>query len=182
MTSRALCSHDDYLEALFWGCILHTSTLLVRRQAVEQVGLFDESLPMSDDYDMLLRIAESFPIINIPEPLSNYRLHDGSLSLRSFHQTIQCTDRVLESFCARNPPFRKHLRERKAAERTRVARMLLTRRRLLSLRMSAQAVRLRPTLKGAYVMLALSVLPIPYSALGKMKAKLASSVASMIPS
>ncbi len=161
------CPRSDHLRALFWGCCLHTSTLLMRREVLDEVGLLDESLPMSDDYDLLLRIAARYPIATVPAPLSTYRLHEGSLSLRSFEQTIACTDRVITSFCQRHPGFRRLAPRRRAQERVRVARLLLTRNRVLAARLNWEALRLDPGQWQAGLGLGLCALPAPYGPLRK---------------
>ena len=48
------------------------------RFALERGGLLDESLHFGMDYDLLLRIALQFPIVQIDELLSGYRLHPFS--------------------------------------------------------------------------------------------------------
>jgi glycosyltransferase involved in cell wall biosynthesis len=56
------------------------STLLVYREVFEQTGLFDETLPHCDDYDMLLRLADCFEFAVVPVPLVKYRLHPEQIS------------------------------------------------------------------------------------------------------
>lgn len=46
--------------------------LLFRRVAMEQVGLFDTTLPVLGDWDFHLRLYRKFKVEVIPEPLANY--------------------------------------------------------------------------------------------------------------
>jgi glycosyltransferase involved in cell wall biosynthesis len=50
-------------------CIISPSSALVGREVFNEVGLFDESLPVCEDYDMWLRVACRYPIVFIDRPL-----------------------------------------------------------------------------------------------------------------
>jgi len=50
-------------------CIISPSSVLIKRDVFCQTGLFDESLPVCEDYDMWLRISSRFPILLIDKPL-----------------------------------------------------------------------------------------------------------------
>jgi glycosyltransferase involved in cell wall biosynthesis len=57
-----------------------TSTVLVRREVFKDVGTFDESLSVAEDYDMWLRIARKYQIGLINECLVKYRKHNTNIS------------------------------------------------------------------------------------------------------
>lgn len=50
-------------------CLVSPSAVMLRRQVLDEVGLFDESLPACEDYDLWLRISCRYPIHLIPSPL-----------------------------------------------------------------------------------------------------------------
>ena len=50
-------------------CLLSLSSALFRKELFEEIGIFDESLPVCEDYDLGLRIACKYPIHLIEEPL-----------------------------------------------------------------------------------------------------------------
>lgn len=52
------------------------SSVLLRREAVERVGSFDETLPAIEDWDYWLRVARLYRIDFIEKPLVRY--HDGT--------------------------------------------------------------------------------------------------------
>lgn len=56
---------------------------LVRKELVEQAGMFDESIESSGDTDFWVRVAKIAPFEYIDEPLLIYRLHGNNLSLNS---------------------------------------------------------------------------------------------------
>jgi GT2 family glycosyltransferase len=59
------------------------SSILIHRDMFDAVGLFDESLPACEDYDLWLRITAHFPVLFVDEPLIlKYGGHDDQLSRR----------------------------------------------------------------------------------------------------
>ena len=58
-----------------------TSTVMVKRTALQQAGLFDEQFRGPEDYDLWMRIAALRPCLQLAVPLSQYRLTKGSLSM-----------------------------------------------------------------------------------------------------
>jgi glycosyltransferase involved in cell wall biosynthesis len=50
-------------------CIISPSSVVIRRDVFDVVGLFDESLPVCEDYDMWLRICCRFPVLFVAESL-----------------------------------------------------------------------------------------------------------------
>jgi glycosyltransferase involved in cell wall biosynthesis len=56
-------------EASLHLCLVSPSAVMVRRRLFEQVGIFDESLPACEDYDLWLRVGCRYPIHLIETPL-----------------------------------------------------------------------------------------------------------------
>ncbi len=52
-------------------CII-SNTPLINKKALDQVGLYDESMRTAEDWDLWLRITSKFVAIHIPVPLSTY--------------------------------------------------------------------------------------------------------------
>ena len=50
-------------------CIISPSSVVIKREVFDTVGLFDESLPVCEDYDMWLRICSRYPVLFIELPL-----------------------------------------------------------------------------------------------------------------
>jgi len=59
-----------------------SSSLVLRRSAVEQAGGFDEQFPRCHDFDLILRLAfaDTHAIVAVPETLTLYRRHAGQMS------------------------------------------------------------------------------------------------------
>ncbi len=60
------------LNDIFKANFIRTSSALITRKCFDTVGLFDESLPEGEEYDLWLRIAKQFPIAFINQPLTVY--------------------------------------------------------------------------------------------------------------
>ena len=50
-------------------CIISPSSIMIKQTVFEAAGLFDESLPAGEDYDLWLRIGSRYPILFIPQKL-----------------------------------------------------------------------------------------------------------------
>ena len=62
-------------------CAMSPSAIMIHRSVFDDVGLFDESLPACEDYDLWLRITAKYPVLFIEQPLINkYGGHDDQLS------------------------------------------------------------------------------------------------------
>jgi glycosyltransferase involved in cell wall biosynthesis len=61
-------SGDVFLPSLE-RCLVSPSAVMLRRPLLEEVGLFDETLPVCEDYDLWLRIGCRYPIHLIEEDL-----------------------------------------------------------------------------------------------------------------
>jgi len=50
-------------------CLVSPSAVMIRRSLFDEVGVFDEKLPVCEDYDLWLRISCRFPVYLIDTPL-----------------------------------------------------------------------------------------------------------------
>ncbi|OUL57646.1 glycosyltransferase family 2 protein [Pseudoalteromonas ulvae] len=69
-----------YLRLLNQGFGICTSALLIKREALNAIGGFDDSLPSMQDYDLLLRLSKAFDAVHIPEALLIYQLAEDGIS------------------------------------------------------------------------------------------------------
>lgn len=64
-------------------CCVSPSSVILHRTVFENVGLFDESLPACEDYDMWLRVFQHYPVGLVETPqLIKYGGHSDQLSRR----------------------------------------------------------------------------------------------------
>lgn len=57
------------------------TSLLVRRTALERVGLFDERLAYSEDDELILRLLRAAPLVSSTTVVVDYRRHDHNVTL-----------------------------------------------------------------------------------------------------
>lgn len=62
--------HGDIFDRCLPICSVSLSTVMARRELFERVGLFDESLPCCEDYDLWLRVSVTHPFLLIDEALT----------------------------------------------------------------------------------------------------------------
>jgi glycosyltransferase involved in cell wall biosynthesis len=67
---------------------------LIRRHLFEQVGMLDESLEYSVDYDLCLRLSEITEFLHLPQSLYFYRSHRDNIS-NNYER------RIRQIFCSR---------------------------------------------------------------------------------
>ena len=98
------------LPQLFMRCFIGTSTVVVQRECVVRVGLFDEArdLISVEDYDLWLRIAERYPVDYVDRVLVTYRLHEEGISQNSA-RSYTGEHRVISRAIARNLPSHPEL-------------------------------------------------------------------------
>jgi len=89
---------------LFLECKgVNTSTLVVRRAALDKVGLFDEEFFRAQDWDLMVRLAEQYGYVHVPEILTDRRLHAGSLSVTRQDLYAKYNLLVIQKALARRP-------------------------------------------------------------------------------
>ena len=59
---------------------IYPSTVLIRKSIFKKCGFFDENLKSIEDYDMWLRISNSYCLIGVPEKLTKIRVHNNNMS------------------------------------------------------------------------------------------------------
>ena len=59
----------DIFQASLERCMITPSSVIVKRLLLDQVGLFDEQMPVCEDYDLWLRVTRQYPVGLIQEDL-----------------------------------------------------------------------------------------------------------------
>lgn len=63
------------------GNVVSTPTLIIHKQIVDKVGMFDEAMPRLQDYEFVIRVIKQFDVCYINEPLVNEYQLNGCISL-----------------------------------------------------------------------------------------------------
>jgi glycosyltransferase involved in cell wall biosynthesis len=82
------------------------SSVVVRQETLDEIGLFDESLTTCEDYDLWLRICEKWLFYYLDEPLTMYRLSDTNMS-KNQERTLISSLQVQEKAIERHPDYRR---------------------------------------------------------------------------
>lgn len=90
----------DLVRPLVDRSFISTQTLLVRRDALEAAGQFDESLPALEDWDYILRIAQVGKIAFVDEPLVLQRFSADSIT-RSEARRVDARVKILNKLNGR---------------------------------------------------------------------------------
>lgn len=75
------------------------STVLIRKACFDAVGPFDVSIPAGLDYDMWVRIAQTYEFAYIDVPLIKYRIHLNNLG-RNFSLQIRGNEAFINKYKA----------------------------------------------------------------------------------
>ncbi len=89
---------------LIGGCPLCHPSVMFRRDAIQRLGGYDESMAHTEDYDLWSRLAVSGArAFVIPEPLVMYRMHGGQQSVTraaAHHRNwYRAHERLVAAFC-----------------------------------------------------------------------------------
>ena len=82
-------------------CVISPSAVMIHRLLFDEVGLFDETLPACEDYDLWLRLCSRYPVLYIEEALvTKYGGHDDQLSRQYWGMDrfrIQTLNKIISS-------------------------------------------------------------------------------------
>ncbi len=107
--SHSTTNGDVYAKLLLCDFLDNGSNPLIRRQALIEVGGFDESLPPAEDWDMWLRLAARYHFVALPYPQILYRQSANSQSANLLRMASACV-RVIEHNFNQAPASLQHLK------------------------------------------------------------------------
>ena len=79
------------------------SSVLIRKQVLDQIGYYDNNIPIWEDYELWLRIGEKFRLMNISELLTGYRVHAGNISKLSEQKCIKSYSMIYKLYKNKYP-------------------------------------------------------------------------------
>lgn len=107
---------DVFAQLLLQDFIANGSNPLIRRQALLNVGNFDESLSNAHDWDMWLRLAAHYPFVVVPSAQILYRKSTSSMSANVWGMEASSL-RVIEKALAQAPESIQQLKRSILANR-----------------------------------------------------------------
>jgi glycosyltransferase involved in cell wall biosynthesis len=93
------------LDQLFWENFIPNQTVYVRREALQEVGGFDETMQQNMDHDLWIRLATHYPVESfqyVPNYMGSYWMRFNSVGWSDFRELAKCLQRTSERFFA-NP-------------------------------------------------------------------------------
>lgn len=98
---------EKALKALFSRQYINGSTMVIKRECFDQVGMFDEHLRYTQDMEMWFRLLQRFEIGRVPEALAEQRVHpeQGSRETKPFQKEAQQVfDRLFANIYGKDLP------------------------------------------------------------------------------
>jgi glycosyltransferase involved in cell wall biosynthesis len=95
---------EEIRKAILHGNHVPTSTIMVRHECLNKVGLFDTSFKGgSEDFDLWVRLALHYQVAYINEPLISYRMHHSSISRTQRLAEIEKNNSIILEKIFNNP-------------------------------------------------------------------------------
>jgi len=109
--------HQKYGGSIFEKsldiCRISPSSVLINRKIFEDIGKFDETLKICEDYDFWLRISSKYPVLFLDELLiKKYGGHKDQLSKNTIgieQYRIQSLEKILKNIKLNNSQFNSAL-------------------------------------------------------------------------
>jgi glycosyltransferase involved in cell wall biosynthesis len=112
LSGTHITAHGKVYEQMLVSNFLENgSNPLIRREALVELGGFDEILTAAQDWDMWLRLAQNFDFIAVPGVQILYRISANSLSTNLVRQE-KASLQVLDKACRANTQDLNHLRRK----------------------------------------------------------------------
>lgn len=73
----------DFYNRFKTFCHINGCTVIMKMNVIKQLGLFNETLRYTQDFDYWLRVIQHYDFYYLDEPLVKYRVHDESESFKS---------------------------------------------------------------------------------------------------
>lgn len=87
---HAIVTEQDFAKQL-----VHTSTLLIKKDVFEKVGYYDERFYLQEDFEFILRAFAVFSLARVNRPLATYRRHTLN-STRRLEESIHARQLIVE--------------------------------------------------------------------------------------
>ncbi|NQT82439.1 glycosyltransferase [bacterium] len=110
------CPSGRIFQKLLMDNYISTSSVVVcRRECFGRAGFFDETMPVSQDYEMWLRISYHYEVCYIDLPLTRYLSHPGSISRQAekvYACSIYAVQRMVELYAGESPQIALAVRKK----------------------------------------------------------------------
>lgn len=81
-------------------------TAVIKKEVLNEIGLFGNDYKIASDYDLFLRIAHKYPVDYVERSLAKYRVHDSNLSINR-DVGIKEVFEIMNDWLHKNPEIKK---------------------------------------------------------------------------
>ena len=81
------------LDDMFWGNFVATQSVIMRRSALDLVGLYRTDV-INADWELWIRMGARLPSVYVPQVLASYRVHDGSTTVNNMDRFAWSVEHV----------------------------------------------------------------------------------------
>ncbi|NJJ41241.1 glycosyltransferase [Paenibacillus apii] len=93
----------DFLRCFLQGNPVNGCTVMIKKELFGAIGLFDESLPFTHDYDLWFRaVLNGYPPVMLNQSLTGYRRHEGMGTIRHYDRIMAEVSALKERY---SPPL-----------------------------------------------------------------------------
>ncbi len=95
---------DNFIEKLGFDDMLYgdyigtTTQAVISREAVNECGMFDVSMPARQDYEMWIRISQKFDCVGASEYLFNHYIHDSEQISKSSKRALTGYENIYKKY------------------------------------------------------------------------------------
>ncbi|MCP8968340.1 glycosyltransferase family 2 protein [Ectobacillus ponti] len=75
-------SRIEFLQTMAKSCVINGCTIMIHKNIFQEIGLFDEALLYTHDYDLWLRVMKKYEMHYLDMTLINYRVHENMGSIQ----------------------------------------------------------------------------------------------------
>jgi glycosyltransferase involved in cell wall biosynthesis len=88
----------NLLHQLIIKSPIHTSTAVIKKRCLDEIGLFDETISYMEDLDLWIRLSVNWDFEYIPKPLTKAYFHDYAHLSRNLEGQTKGREKLLERY------------------------------------------------------------------------------------
>ena len=89
---------NSLLHSIMWDNFIGTtSSIMINKKTMTELGNFDVQLPALQDYDLCIRVCEKFNVIGINEPLVNYYYNYSKKQVSEINQNFNLASKIINA-------------------------------------------------------------------------------------
>jgi glycosyltransferase involved in cell wall biosynthesis len=101
----------NVFNELFLDNFIPLLTVMVRKNILYRVGIFNPIYEINEEYDLWLRIAENHPVDFIEQPLAKYRIHTGNVG-KNVEAYVNESFQIMEYWLNKKPGLKNELKSK----------------------------------------------------------------------